>query len=285
MKTVLLFGGTGNLGRHIVPNLKKQGYFIKAVVRDSPKADAIRQQVDELIFADVTKPGMLGNHIFEGVQIIVSALGKSVSLNDHSKPSFRDIDYQANKSILDRARNFPIEKFVYVSAFQAEQYPHLEYFKTHADFSRALAQSGIPYTVIKPAAIMSAFADLVPMARKGRLMSMGTGEHRTNPIFEGDLAAICVDAIKSTQTVVEAGGKHIYTRMAILEIINQSVGQKKPVRVVPIGLLKAVFPFMKLFKPNMFDKMSFYLAVNEEDLLAPQLGDLSLEAYFSTMPA
>ena len=88
-----------------------------------------------------------------------------------------------------------VKKFIYISAFHAERYPHLTYFHVHQQFAERLMRSGLAYTIIKPPALFSAFIDLFELAEKGRLINMGKGDKLTNPVYEGDVAAVCINAI------------------------------------------------------------------------------------------
>lgn len=278
MKKVLLFGASGNLGRKIAAELTARGFRATAVVRNESKADDLKASVESCVIASVTKPDQLEN-ICDGFDIVVSALGKSVSPGDRSKASFYDIDFRANNYILREAVSARVKKFVYVSALGAEKYPKLAYFKAHQDFAEKLVNSDLNYSIIKPPALFSAFRELIGMARKGRLISVGKGDKRTNPIYEGDLARVCVDAIDGVNAVVEAGGKEILTRREINEIIQRAVAPEKKVRKVPLRLFKAGLPLIKLFDKNAFDKFAFFTEVTQHDMLAPQIGEMRLEEY------
>src|ERR1700741_3958568 len=168
MKKVLLFGATGNLGKEIAKEAVKQGYELTAVVRNQTKTSELTGIATHFVIADIASSNSLTN-ICEGFDVVVSALGKSVSLNDKSKPSFRDIDLNANSAILNEAVKSKIQKFVYVSAFESEKYPQLEYFKVHHEFSEKLKASGINYSIIQPPAIFCAFIDMISMSKKGQL--------------------------------------------------------------------------------------------------------------------
>lgn len=278
MKHILLFGGTGHLGKKIATELKTQGYETTAVVRNQGKAGEIKDLVEKCLVADVTKPEQLEN-ICDGFDCVVSSLGKSVSPNDKSKATFFDVDFTANSHVLREALNAKIKKFVYVSAFGAEKYPHLEYFKVHNDFSEKLVNSGIDYSIIKPPAIFSSFLDLIELARKGRLVNIGAGDKKTNPIFEGDLARICVNSIDQKNVVIEAGGAEILTRRQINEIIQKTAAPGKKVKTIPVSLFKLGLPLIKFFDRNSYDKFAFFVEVTQEDTLAPQIGELKLEEY------
>ena len=281
MKKVLLFGATGNLGKEIAKEAIKQGYDLTAVVRNRAKAEQLSKITTNYLITDITNKNALEN-ICKGFDIVISALGKSVSPNDHSKPTFNEIDLVANTNILLEAQRSGIKKFIYVSALHAEKYPELEYFRVHHQFSELLKQSGINYAIIKPPAIFSAFIDMVDMATKGLLVNMGSGNKQTNPIFEGDLAKICVDSIHKTNAVIEAGGKSIYTRKQLNEIIQKAVNPNKSVKNIPLGFVKFSLPLMRLFNKNMFDKFAFFVEVMQHDTIASQVGEMRFEDYIKS---
>jgi uncharacterized protein YbjT (DUF2867 family) len=280
MKKVILFGGTGKLGTRVAMELQRKKYDVTAVVRSQVKAGQIKNLVNHTLIADVCKAEALKN-ICEGFDIIVSTLGKSVSPNDRSKPSFMKIDMKTNCNILREGISASVKKFVYVSAFGAENNLNLKYFRAHHIFSEKLKLSGMNYSIIKPPAIFSSFIDLMEMAKKGRLLTLGQGDKHTNPIYEGDLAEICVNSIDQENAVIEAGGKNVYTRKQINELIQQKVNPGKPVMKIPIGLIGFGLPIVKLYDSNAYDKFAFYLEVMRHDLIAPKLGETSLEKYLS----
>ncbi len=278
MKKVILFEATGNLGKHIAKELVSKGYELTVVVRNSPKAKGLFDVQAREVVADVCNKATLAG-ICESQEIVVSALGKSVSPNDKSKQGFEDVDFAGNMNILDEAIKSGVKKFVYVSAFHAEKYPHLTYFKVHHMFSEELKKSGIDYSIIKPPAIFSAFIDMMDMAKKGQLVTIGKGDKKTNPIFEGDLAKICVQGIAEKNKTIEAGGSSIYTRKELNLIIQQEVDKSKQVRQIPLSLLKAALPVLKVFNKNLYDKFAFFTEVIQHDTIAPQMGDVSFEEY------
>jgi hypothetical protein len=60
---------------------------------------------------------------------------------------------------------------------------------------------------------------MIPMALKGLLLNLGSGEKKTNPISEFVLAKICIEAILQKNAYLEAGGKQIYSRKELYEIM------------------------------------------------------------------
>jgi uncharacterized protein YbjT (DUF2867 family) len=278
MNKLLLFGASGNAGRAIAKEAMQQGYAVTAVVRNYAKATEMEGLCTACIIADITNKEALAG-ICAGYGIVISALGKSVSPNDSSKPSFYDIDFVANSNILDAAKANGVKKFIYLSAFHAEKYTHLNYFRVHHDFSEKLKAAGIDYTIIKPPALFSAYVDLIALARKGQLVTIGKGDKRTNPISETDLAKAAIQHINNYNSTLEIGGKLIYSRKRLNEIIQQAANGDKKIRSVPTWLFKAGLPFLKLMNKNLHDKLAFFCAVTQADTLAPQIGDERFEDY------
>jgi uncharacterized protein YbjT (DUF2867 family) len=280
MKKVLLFGATGNLGRNIAHELRTKGYEVTAVVRNKTKKEVVKGLVHYCRVADVMDPDAIVG-ICDGFPIVISALGKPVSPNDRSKPTFRQVDLDANTAILAEAEKSGVRKFVYVSALHAEKYQHLEYFRAHHRFSERLKTSGLDYAIVKPPALFSAFLDMIPMAQKGMLFTMGKGDKLTNPIAEADLAKICVGAINRPFAIIEAGGKEVLSRHQINEIVQSIAAPHKAVKKIPLGLVKGMLPLLKLASRNLYDKMAFFTAVMQDDTLAPRVGETGLSTYLA----
>ena len=278
MKSVLLFGATGNVGKQIAKETRRHGHDLTVVVRNAQKANELAGITNHAIIAEVTKPKEVEG-ICKGFDVVISALGKSVSPNDNTKASFYDVDFLANARILKEAIASGVKKFVYVSALHAERYTHLEYFKVHHEFSELLKQSGLDYSIIKPPSIFSAYLEVVDMAKKGRLANLGKGDKFTNPIYEGDLAVVCVNSINSTNCEIEAGGKETLTRKQINELIQQHVNPSKKLSTIPPLVMELILPVTRILSKNLFDKLSFFVEVMQHDIVAPPVGQLTLKEY------
>lgn len=278
MKKVIVFGASGNVGRKVVEQLALKDYQVTVVLRNIDKLDVVSQWITDYIIANVQDSNSLKD-VCKGQNIVISTLGKSVSLHDKDKASFMDIDYQANCKILTAALSSNIQKFVYLSAFQSEKFQDLTYFRAHHDFSVVLQNSGIDYSIVKVPAIFSAFLDVMDLAKRGHLVTLGDGQCKTNPLYEGDVAKVIVSAIETPFSNIEAGGSRIYTREQINELIQHYVNPTKKCRHVPIFLVSLLLPFIKVIDKNTYDKFAFFLEVTQHDVIAPMIGDSSLEEY------
>ena len=149
----------------------------------------------------------------------------------------------------------------------------------HHDFSELLKQSGLDYSIIKPPSIFSAYLDVVDMAKKGRLANLGKGDKLTNPIYEGDLAIICVNSINSTKCEIEAGGRETFSRRQINDLIQHHVNPSKKLPTIPAWVMEVMLPIIRILNKNLFDKFSFFVEVMQHDVVAPPVGQLTLKEY------
>lgn len=283
MKKILLAGATGQLGKFIFRELKQQGYDVRVLARNLKKAQALFPDPEELVLADATKPISLEG-CCDGVDVIISAIGKSTSLRNQTSASFHDIDYHANLNLLCEAQSAGVKQFIYVSAFGSDRFQHLAYFKAHADFENALRNSSISYTILQPVALFSAFEEVSSMARKGRIGSLGAGDKKTNPIFEGDLAKVAVASIGKANSTIPLGGPVTYTRLEITKIACEAAGYEGRIPKVGFAYVEGLLPFVRLVSRSLYDKLAFMVAVSKVDCIAPATGELTLEEYFELEP-
>jgi len=74
MKRVLVAGATGYLGRYVVKEFKKQGYWVQALTRSTDKLENLRDDVDQAFIGEVTDPASLDG-ICQDIDIVFSSSG------------------------------------------------------------------------------------------------------------------------------------------------------------------------------------------------------------------
>lgn len=101
MKKVLVAGATGYLGRYVVKELKKQGYWVRALARNPEKLKDLEEFVDDMFVGEVTKPETL-DKVCDGIDFVISSVGIT---RQKDGLTFMDVDYRGNKNLLDAAVN------------------------------------------------------------------------------------------------------------------------------------------------------------------------------------
>ncbi len=279
MKRVLVAGATGYLGRFVAREFQNRGYFVRALVRSSNKLDGLWDSTNEIIEAQITQPETL-DHICDGIDVVFSSVGIT---RQKDGLTFRDVDYQGNKNLLEAALEAGVKKFVYVSAFNGPNLRHLDIIDAHEAFVDELKDSGIEYAVLRPTGYFSDMGEVLEMARKGRVWLIGSGEHRVNPIHGVDLAVACVDAMEGSEIEIDVGGPQTFTWREVAALAFDVFEKPAKVSRVPEWLMWTVVRLVKLFSRHQGDLLAFFTTMATADVVAPPTGTHTLESHFRAL--
>lgn len=284
---VLVAGATGYLGRFVVRELKRRGYWIRALARNPERlaepgpflAPAVRDQIDDLFVGQVTQPETLAG-LCDGIDIVFSSVGLT---RQKDGLTFHDVDYQGNKNILDRALEASVARFVYVSVYNAQLMEHLAIVKAHEDFVRALQASDLPHTIMRPTGYFSDIGEYFQMAKSGRAYLVGDGKKRLNPIHGADLACVCAEALTGADAEVPAGGPVVYSQNEIAKLAFSVLGKPPKITRIPTWLAGAAIGTMRLFDRHAADLFAFFATAGQYENVAPCFGTHTLDEYFQEL--
>jgi uncharacterized protein YbjT (DUF2867 family) len=142
---VLVTGGTGTLGRHVVPMLRGSGHDVRVLSRgDHESHDGISYARGDLV-QDEGIPAAL-----EGVEVLMHLAGSAKG------------DAVATANLVRAAAATDVRHVVYISVVGADRMP-LGYFRSKEAAERVIAGSAVPWTTMRAAQ----FHDLVLTAMRG----------------------------------------------------------------------------------------------------------------------
>lgn len=278
MKRILVAGATGYLGGFVAREFKARGHFVRALARSREKLDSLQGSLDEIVEAEVTRPGTL-EHVCDGIDVVFSSIGIT---KQKDRLTFKDIDYQGNKNLLNVAQRAGVKKFIYVSVFNGPNLPHLVIVKAHEDFVDALKASGIHYAVLRPTGYFSDMGQFLEMAKKGRVYLIGSGKNRVNPIHGADLAVRCVDAMDRVNGEIDVGGPQAMTWNEVASLVFGVLGRPVKVTHIPEWLMWSVVRLVRIFSRHQSELLAFFTTMATTDGVAPSTGTRTLKAHFET---
>jgi uncharacterized protein YbjT (DUF2867 family) len=294
---VLVAGGTGTLGRHVLEGLADSGTAVRALSRrPAPAHVGSPGRAIEWIRADLTRPETLRG-VCDDVDLVVSCAGASLDMNLLDRTSFEALDYRGNLNLLSEAERSSVPRFVYVSLFVPEGLRTERalrrrdpYVDSHERFARALRRSGRAAIVVRPTGFYAFFAELLRLAERGRVPVVGDGAARTNPVHEADVAEVCLDSTRrlldrpsSTGAFWEeipVGGPVQSTRRDLAEMAVMAVGGGAKTITVSPGLLRGIASVTAPLNPRVAGLMAFGAAIGTVDCVAPLVGTRPIEPYF-----
>lgn len=278
MARVLLAGATGHLGGHVLKHLGANGHSVRALVRSPEQAEELRGFVSETRVADLTEASSLRG-VCDGIDSAISTAGASVHINVRGSRSFGEVDRAGNLNLLAEARRSGARKFICVSVLTNPALAETVYVREKEAIARAVAASGMDYLILRPTGFFSAYADLVPMARKGALPLIAGGRALTNPIDDEEVAIACVAGIEEEDREISLGGPDILSRREISELAFRALNRPAKFRMVPAGPIRLASKCTRLFNRRLGDLIEFYAAVSTNDAVAPSLGTRRLVDY------
>ena len=146
MKT-LVVGATGKYAGLVVPELKRRGAKVCALIRSGAQADEARGRgADEFVVGDLRDPASL-RAALAGVDGVF-----------HLNPAFSPDEAELGVGMVKAARSAGVEKFVFSGAI----HPSISAMTNHAakrPVEEALYESGLDFTVLQPTMFMQTFAD------------------------------------------------------------------------------------------------------------------------------
>lgn len=276
---ILVAGATGYLGAHIVKRLQADNRDFTALARSKNKLQSAGICADQIIEAQVTDPNQLVG-VCDGVDVVISCLGIT---RQKDGLSYMDVDYQANLNLLLEAERAGVKRFIYISAFKAQDYQQVRLLKAKEKFSaRLLNSTNLSPCVIRPNGFFVDLEELYHMATKGKIYQFGQGTMRMNPIAGEDLAQFCLDTLNSTQTEYDIGGPEVLSVNQLAQLAFAA--QNKPCSIVSVPdiLRRTLLLLFSRMPEKWVGPPEFFLTMLGSDAIAPCYGKKTMAEHFAS---
>ena len=274
---IAVAGATGYLGSYLVKELQLSDYEFIALGRNTRKLEGLGLQNEQIKKVQVTDPASLKG-AFEGVTTVISTVGIT---RQKDGLTYMDVDYQANKNLLEEAISAGVKKFIYVSAINGDQFRHLKIFEAKERFVDELKSSGIDYTVFRPNGFFSDMKDFLDMAKGGRVYLFGNGEFKLNPIHGTDLAKAILESVNLQEKEIVIGGPDVLTQNEIAALALKAQTRKVKITHIPDWVRKTLITLLKTFTSSKtYGPFEFFLTLMAQDNIAPRYGIYRLEHFF-----
>jgi uncharacterized protein YbjT (DUF2867 family) len=237
---VLVTGGTGFVGTHLVNRLLHRGHAVAVLARSPEKTRNRYNRPVEAVKGDVLEPPSLASAV-AGRDAVVHLVG---IIHDVRGPSFDRMHREATENVVGAARVAGVRRLLHMSAMGASADSPSAYGRTKAAGEKAVRASGLDWTVFRPSIIFGpgdGFVSLLaPIVRRnpGFIPVIGPGTTRFQPVSIFDVARVYADALEKPETVgksYEVGGPDVVTLNDIYREIAAAVGKpRKPLIHFPL---------------------------------------------------
>jgi uncharacterized protein YbjT (DUF2867 family) len=216
---IVIIGATGTVGRLVVRQLAS-GEQIRALVRDP---DTARQRLGdrvEYVVGDLDRPATL-----------TPALAAADRVFLLTRQSDRQPDQE--KAVVDAAVRAGVRRLVKLSVFRADERSPLQIARQHALAERAVRESGLRYTIVRPVFFMQ---NLLGMIREGAICTAAQ-DGRVAMVDARDVAAVVADALTGYgdegRTYTVTGPQAVTFDEAAATLTSETGDTTRHVRVAP----------------------------------------------------
>jgi NADH dehydrogenase len=241
--TVLVTGGTGFVGPHVVHALRASETPVRALVRDAANAGRLTSWGVELATGDVTDPASL-RATCEGVDAVIHL----VAIIKGRPADFERVMSQGTRNVVVAAQAAGVRRFVLASALGLDERTKdaVPYFAAKWEMERAVRESGLEHVIFRPSFVFGREGGVLPtFVRLARLAPVtpiiGPGTQRLQPIWVEDLAEYYARALvepAAANRTFDLGGPEAVSWNEFWERLKRVLGVRRPSLHVPFGAMR-----------------------------------------------
>ena len=229
-------GAFGYSGRYIAQRLLERGHRVRTLTNSVDRINPFQGRVEAVPY-----------HFDEPDRLTESLRGAAVLYNTYwvrfNHRTFTHGEAVENtRRMFQAAQRAGVPRIVHVSITNPSEDSQLEYFHGKAVLERALRETGIPHTILRPTVLFGKEDILINniawMLRRLPVFGVfGDGQYQLQPIYVDDLAKLAVEegAAAGSRTI-DAIGPETFTYRELVQTIGQIIGKRRPIVSVPPAL-------------------------------------------------
>ncbi|EFH90961.1 SDR family oxidoreductase [Ktedonobacter racemifer] len=226
MQHILVTGGTGTLGRHLIPRLQDAGCKVRVLSRSSREAvEGIEFVIGDLATGEGVEAAV------EGVEIIVHCAGSAKG------------DEEKALNLVRAASGSGVRHLVYISVVGADRVPvksgvdraMFGYFASKRAAEHLVIDSGIPWTILRATQFHDLLLTVAQAMAKLPVVPVFAG-FRYQPVDADDVASRLVQLTlgEPAGLVPDLGGPQVYTMADLIRRYLHANHQRR--LIMPIWL-------------------------------------------------
>ena len=249
VNSVLVVGGSGFIGRHLVASLAAAGIRVTVPSRRRERAKhLILLPTVDVVEADVMAPGVL-HRLLAGKQAVYNLVGilhsrrgrRSERGSNEYGPDFARMHVELPQAIVAASRTMGVRRLLHVSALGASPTGPSEYLRSKGIGEQAvLAAEDLDVTVFRPSVVFGPEdAFLNQFARLSRMlpgMAVPCPDAKLQPVYVGDVTRALHFALEEPEASgksYELCGPRVYTMQELVQAVCTITGRHRLVVGMP----------------------------------------------------
>ena len=247
-KNCLIFGASGQIGRHLIRKLTKNNYKVTAVTRNVHQKGYVLKTQGNAGYIDIVELNIFNEHKLKDLSsradICINLIGILYEKNKGN--SFKNIHTIFPSLISKICKEYNVQQFIQLSALGIDDALDSNYAKSKLEGEKNIKENFKHATILRPSVVYSVddnfttnlmtllnILPIFPLYYKGDTKFM--------PIHCSDLTEIIYDVINNEiySEIIECVGPEKMTFKEILKKLLHSINKKR--LLIPMPLLLANF--------------------------------------------
>jgi uncharacterized protein YbjT (DUF2867 family) len=252
-KLVVVFGGTGFLGRRAVQHLRRREFSVRVTSRHPDRGRELfgsDSQIESIEVNIHSEPSIAT--AVAGAYGVVNAVSLYV---ERGRETFHSVHVEAAHRIAAQAQQAGIERLVHISGIGSDATSSSLYIRKRGEGESAVRAAFAGAVVVRPAVMFGpddAFITIIiTLLRRFPVYPMfGQGLTRVQPAYVEDVGEAIVRVLQGSAigATFECGGPHVYTYKELVGAITREAGVRTILLPVPfaawhaLSLILAILP-------------------------------------------
>jgi uncharacterized protein YbjT (DUF2867 family) len=236
----LVTGAFSYSGARIAQRLLNSGRSVRTLTFHPGREHPLVGQVEALPY-QFDEPVTLARSL-EGVTTLYNTYWVRF---DHGRTSFANAILNS-RALFCAAARAGVERVVHISIANPSLESTLPYYRGKALVEQALAEVGIPYSIVRPTLVFGGERDVLVnniawiLRRMPMFAVPGSGNYAVQPVHVDDLARICEQsATTDSDVVVDAAGPETMSFEGLVRAVRRTVGVRSPIMHLPSVVMSA----------------------------------------------
>lgn len=247
----IVTGAFGYSGRYITARLLAAGHRVWTVTNSPQRVNPFGDAVEARPF-DFDEPAKLTESL-HGAAVLYNTYWVRFTHGDFSHASA----VENTLKLFTAAKDAGVRRIVHVSITNPSEDSPLPYFAGKARLERALRESGMSHSILRPAVLFGKEDILINniawcLRRFPFFAVFGDGQYRLQPIYVDDLARLAVEQGRAADNrIIDAIGPETFTYRELVRQIGEIIGKPRPTVSAPPTLGLAAGWLLGQFKGDV----------------------------------
>ena len=254
-KNCLIFGGSGQIGRHLIRKLTKNDFKVIVVTRNIHQKGHIIKTQGNAGYIDIVEANIFDEdkikNLFKKADICINLVG---ILYEKKGSSFKNIHTRFPSLLAKLSKQNHLKHLIHLSALGINEATDSDYAKSKLEGEKEILKNFPLSTILRPSVVYSVDDNFTTsfMTLLNRLPLFPlyyNGKTKFMPIHSSDLVDIIYNIISKNiySQIIECVGTETLTLKEIIEKLLNLIDKKRILLPVPLFLGKLSAKFFQLF--------------------------------------